>query len=141
MVKKTGKKIKIVVGGKETDAELAVDTCFAITKKRNGQIEHIVVAPVVAKNAKGKEVVRFKRVADESQCPGTPKVLDRHAPRLKIGYKEIHKALGLLTGAKKAASAKTLGKMIAAAEKKKRARAATATQTTTTTTTGTKPAA
>jgi hypothetical protein len=140
MVKKTGKKIKIVVGGRETEAELAVDTCFAITKKRDGRIEHIVVAPVVAKNAKGKEVVRFKRVADESQCPGTPKVLNRHAPKLKIGYKEAPKALGVLTGARKAAPAKVWGKLVVAAAKKK-SRIIGAAKTATTTTTETKPAA
>jgi len=118
MVKKTGKKIKILVGGKETEAELAVDACFAITTKEGTDI---VVAPVVARNARGKEVVRFKRVADVNQCPGTPKKLNRHAEKLKIGYRELPKALGLLTGARKAAPAKVWGKMVAGVAKKKRA--------------------
>jgi len=116
-----------LVGGQETEAELAVDACFAITTKKGTDI---VVAPVVAKNARGKEVVRFKRVADVNQCPGTPKKLNRHVPKLKIGYKEAPKALGVLTGARKAAPAKVWGKMVVGAAKKKRAHAATTTQTT-----------
>jgi len=129
MVKKTGKKIKILDGGRTAEAELAVDVCFAITKRDGTEI---VVAPVVTKNARGKEVVRFKRVADRNECPGTPKKLNRRVEKLKIGYKELPKALGLLTGARKAAPAKVWGKMVAgAAKKKKRGHAAAATQATT----------
>jgi signal recognition particle subunit SEC65 len=140
MAKKAGAKIKVVEGGREVDKDLAVNTCFAITK-RNGT--RILVAPVVTTNTRGKEVVRFRRVADEKACDNIGiKELNRRVSKLKIGYRELPKALGLLTGARRAAPAKVWGKMVAgAAKKKKRARAATATQTTAKTTTETKPAA
>ncbi|MCC6050022.1 MAG: hypothetical protein LM580_04915 [Thermofilum sp.] len=147
MAKKTGITIKVIEGGKETTKDLAVNTCFAITKKEGGRITRILVAPVVTTNARGKEVVRFRRVADEKACEQIGiKELNRRVEKLKIGYRELPKALGLLTGARKAAPAKVWGKMVAgAAKKKKRARAATATQTaaktTTETKTETKPAA
>jgi len=140
MAKKTGITIKVIEGGKETTKDLAVNTCFAITKKEGGRITRILVAPVVTTNARGKEVVRFRRVADEKACEQIGiKELNRRVEKLKIGYRELPKALGLLTGARKAAPAKVWGKMVAgAAKKKKRARAATATQTTAKTTTETK---
>jgi signal recognition particle subunit SEC65 len=137
MAKKTGKTIKVIEGGKETVKDLAVNTCFAITKKEGSRITRILVAPVVTTNTRGKEVVRFRRVADEKACEQIGiKELNRRVEKLKIGYKELPKALGLLTGARKASPAKIWGKMVAgAAKKKKRARAATTTQTTTQTTT------
>jgi signal recognition particle subunit SEC65 len=140
MAKKTGITIRVIEGGKETTKDLAVNTCFAITKKEGGRITRILVAPVVTTNARGKEVVRFRRVADEKACEQIGiKELNRRVEKLKIGYRELPKALGLLTGARKAAPAKVWGKMVAgAAKKKKRASAATAAQTTAKTTTETK---
>jgi signal recognition particle subunit SEC65 len=139
MAKKTGTTIRVIEGGKETTKELAVNTCFAITKKEGGRITRILVAPVVTTNARGKEVVRFRRVADEKACEQIGiKELNRRVEKLKIGYRELPKALGLLTGARKAAPAKVWGKMVAGVAKKKRASAATATQTTAKTTTETK---
>jgi hypothetical protein len=125
MVKKTGRKITVVEGGKQVARELAVDACFAITKRDGTQI---VVAPVVATNTRGKEVVRFKRVADPSECPGSPKVLNRRVGKLKIGYREVWKALGVITGARKAAPAKIWGKLVAGAAKKKKSAKTAATQ-------------
>jgi hypothetical protein len=129
MAKKTGTKIKVIEGGRETEKDLAVNTCFAITKREGARITRILVAPVVTTNARGKEVVRFRRVADEKACEQLGiKELNRRAEKYKIGYRELPKALGLLTGARKAAPAKVWGKMVAGAAKKKKR--ATATQTT-----------
>jgi signal recognition particle subunit SEC65 len=143
MAKKTGITIRVIEGGKEATKDLAANTCFAITKKEGGRITRILVAPVVTTNARGKEVVRFRRVADEKACEQIGiKELNRRVEKLKIGYRELPKALGLLTGARKAAPAKVWGKMVAGvAKKKKRARAAAAAQTAAKTTAETTPAA
>jgi hypothetical protein len=126
MVKKAGTKIKVIEGGREVDRELVVNTCFAITK-RNGT--RILVAPVATTNARGKEVVRFRRVADEKACDNIGiKVLNRRVEKLKIGHREVWKALGVITGARKAAPAKIWGKLVAGAAKKKKGAKTAATQ-------------
>jgi len=122
MVKKAGAKITVWEGGKQVDKELVVNTCFAITRKTG---ENIVVAPVATTNTRGKEVVRFRKVVNPDQCPGI-KVLNRRVSKLKVGYREIPKALGVLTGARKAAPAKIWGKLVAGAAKKKGAKTAAA---------------
>ena len=122
MAKKTGSTIKVWEGGRQVEKELAVNACFAITKRDGSSI---LVAPVVTTNARGKEVVRFRRVAEKEQCDQIGiKVLDRHAKKLKIGHREVWKALGVLTGARKAAPAKVWGKLVAGAAKKKGAQGA-----------------
>jgi hypothetical protein len=122
MAKKTGTKITVWEGGQQVEKELAVNTCFAITRKTG---ENIVVAPVVTTNTRGKEVVRFRKVVNPGQCPGT-KVLNRRVEKLKVGYREVPKALGVLTGARKAAPAKIWGKLVTGAAKKKKKGAKTA---------------
>jgi hypothetical protein len=122
MAKKTGTKIKVLEGGRQVEKDLAINACFAITKKDGTSI---LVAPVVTTNARGKEVVRFRKVADESQCQQIGiKTLNRRVGKLKIGHREVWKALGVLTGARKAAPAKIWGKLVAGTAKKKGAKGA-----------------
>jgi len=114
---KSDKKLKVIEGGVEKELPLSKEVCYAITKKDGAPI---VVAPVVTRNKRGVEVVRFRKVVDPGQCPSTH-TLNRNVPKLKIGYRELPKALGLLASAKKAAPAKVMGKMLAGIGKKKSA--------------------
>lgn len=109
-------KVKVIIKGVETEAELASDVCYETFSKRQNKM--IYFGRVKVPNSKGKEVVRFAQILDPSACQ-KKHALNRKAGKLVIGKRELPKLFRLVSGATPKAPAYIPGKLIAAMNNRK----------------------